>query len=142
MEKSRFELSGIGVSLYSDPAPRRLFLQPVDEHDGALLDRQIELMGAVPRPFALAAFAVADWSRDLSPWEAPAVFGSVPFGGKAEETFYFVVERLLPALRERLRLGEDTALYRVILGSIRSSGAKIVTAKPGKRLVFDAKRSN
>ena len=110
MEKSRFELSGIGVSLYSDPAPRRLFLQPVDEHDGALLDRQIELMGAVPRPFALAAFAVADWSRDLSPWEAPAVFGSVPFGGKAEETFYFVVERLLPALRERLRLGEDTAL--------------------------------
>ncbi len=40
------------------------------------------------------------------------------------------------------RLGEDTALYRVVLGSIRNAGAKIVTAKPGKRLVFDAKRSN
>ena len=110
MDKSKFELDGIVVSLYSDSAPRILFLQPVDEHDEALLDRQLELMGNAPRPFALAAFAVADWSRDLSPWEAPPVFGTEPFGGKAEGTLGFVTERLLPALRERLELREDTAL--------------------------------
>ncbi len=52
------------------------------------------------------------------------------------------IKNVMLPLLDLDRLGEDTALYRVILGSIRSSGAKIVTAKPGKRLVFDAKRSN
>ena len=52
------------------------------------------------------------------------------------------IKNVMLPLLDLDRLGEDTALYRVILGSIRSSGAKIVTAKPGKRLVFDAKRSD
>ena len=52
------------------------------------------------------------------------------------------IKNVMLPIVDQDRLGEDTALYRVILGSIRSSGAKIVTAKPGKRLVFDAKRSD
>lgn len=45
---------------------------------------------------------------------------------------------MLPIL-DTDNLGEDTALYRVILGSIRTSGAKIVTAKPGMRITKEAK---
>ena len=48
--------------------------------------------------FALAAFAVRDWNRDLSPWEAPPVFGKLPFGGMAEETLSFVLGRLFFSL--------------------------------------------
>ena len=47
-----------------------------------------------------------DWNRELSPWEAPPVFGKVPFGGGAEDTLRFV-ERLLPVLRARLAPGGD-----------------------------------
>ena len=47
-----------------------------------------------------------DWNRELSPWEAPPVFGKVPFGGGPEDTLRFV-ERLLPVLRARLAPCDD-----------------------------------
>ena len=110
MQKTTFELEGHPVAMYSDESPKLLFLQPVDGHDEALLDGEIAAMSRCARPFALAAFAVADWNRDLSPWEAPPAFGKVPFGGKAEETLGFVTACLLPALRARLALSEDAQL--------------------------------
>ena len=108
MRKQAFELDGRAVTLYAIDAPQILFIQPVDEHDTALLDAEIEAMRDCALPFALAAFAVKDWNRELSPWEAPPVFGKVPFGGMAEETLSFVLERLLPELHTRL--GADTKL--------------------------------
>ena len=44
----------------------------------------------------LLAAAVEDWNRDLSLWEAPPVFGKVPFSGGAEATR----NALLPLLPE------------------------------------------
>lgn len=108
MREQVFELDGRAVTLYAIDAPQILFIQPVDDHDTALLDAEIEAMRDCALPFALAAFAVKDWNRELSPWEAPPVFGKVPFGGMAEETLSFVLDRLLPELRTRL--GADTKL--------------------------------
>ena len=102
MRKQHFELDGRAVTLYTDDAPQILFLQPVDAHDTELLDAEIEAMRNCALPFALSAFKVRDWNRELSPWEAPPVFGKVPFGGMAEETLSFVLDRLLPELRTRL----------------------------------------
>ena len=102
MDKSIFRVEGCSVTLYSDPEPEILFLQPVDAHDAELLDRQLEAMRDGIRPFALAAFEVEDWNRDLSPWEAPPVFGSVPFRGGAENTLGFVTEQLMPSLYRHL----------------------------------------
>ena len=85
MRKQVFKLDGRAVTLYTDDSPQILFLQPVDEHDTELLDGEIEAMRDCALPFALAAFEVRDWNRELSPWEAPPVFGKVPFGGMAEE---------------------------------------------------------
>lgn len=102
MNRTNFDLDGRRVRLYADEAPRILFLQPVDAHDEALLDRQLEAMRGCALPFALAAFEVKDWNRELSPWAASPVFGKEPFGGGAEETFRFIANRLLPALRSQL----------------------------------------
>ncbi len=109
MERQDFLLDGRAVRLYADGTPELLFLQPVDAHDEALLERQLAAMDS-SRSFALAAFAVKDWNRELSPWEAPPVFGKVPFGGGAAETLRFVTQRLLPELKTRLSLPEDAPL--------------------------------
>ncbi len=108
MRKQHFELDGRAVTLYPGDSPQILLLQPVDEHDTKLLDAEIEAMRDCALPFALAAFEVRDWNRELSPWEAPPVFGKVPFGGMAEETLSFILDRLLPELRRRL--GADMKL--------------------------------
>ena len=102
MLSKTFELDGRLVRLYADEAPQILFLQPVDAHDAQLLDRQYDAMRCCALPFALAAFEVKDWNRELSPWEAPPVFGKVPFGGGAAETLAFLTGRLLPELRSQL----------------------------------------
>ena len=108
--KTSFKLDGISVTVYSAPSPQILFLQPVDEHDAELLESEIEAMRDCALPFALAAFGVKDWNRDLSPWEAPPVFGKVPFGGGTEETLRFVTDRLLPELHTRLALSDVVKL--------------------------------
>ena len=81
MQKDVFTLEGRSVTLYRHEDPRIVFLQPVDEHDEGLLDRQLALMERSLLPFALAAFSIRDWNKELSPWEAPPVFGKQPFGG-------------------------------------------------------------
>ena len=110
MQKKTIELAGRRIWLYREEAPRYLFLQPVDAHDAELLDREIEAMRGCKPPFALAAFEVADWNRDLSPWEAPPVFGKSPFGGDAEDTLAFVTDRLLPELKTNLVSDDDVKL--------------------------------
>lgn len=110
MQKEVFDQEGRRVTLYRQEGTRILFLQPVDKHDEGLLDRQLEQMEPSPLLFALAAFSILDWNKELSPWEAPPVFGKTPFGGGAGETLAFLTERLLPALRGRCNLGSETAL--------------------------------
>ncbi|MBR1704561.1 MAG: MBL fold metallo-hydrolase [Clostridia bacterium] len=61
--------------------------------------------------------------------------GSFPELAKSNVTISNV---MLPLL-DTDRLGEDTALYHVILGAVRTSGAKTVTAKPGMRIEKNAK---
>ena len=110
MQKEIFTLEERRVTLYRQADPRILFLQPVDEHGEELLDRQLALMEGSPLPFALASFSIRDWNAELSPWEAPPVFGKIPFGGGAGETLRFLTERLLPALRERCTLEKESTL--------------------------------
>ena len=117
MRKHCFELDGRAVTLYTDDAPQILFIQPVDAHDTELPDAEIEAMRDCALPFALAAFAVKDWNRELSPWAAPPVFGKLPFGGMAEETLSFILDRLLPSVR--VQLGAD---MKVCIGGYSLAG--------------------
>ena len=108
MEKQIFSCGGRRVALYGKPSPL-LLLQPADEREADALEKQLAHMES-SRPFALAAFSVRDWNRELSPWAAEPVFGRTPFGGEAEETLGFLTGELLPALREATYLPQGTAL--------------------------------
>ena len=85
--------------IYQDGEADALLIQAIDRRDLDVLDREVEIIKELAHtPFTLVAFLVEDWNRELSPWEAPAVFGSVAFGAGAAETLAFIRETLLPAL--------------------------------------------
>lgn len=94
--------------------PEFLLIQPVDESDAAGLAQQIEaIRERTDAPFALLAFAIENWNAELSPWQAPPVFGKNGFDSDAPKTLAFINERLLPAARKRYELDEK---IQVILG--------------------------
>jgi hypothetical protein len=85
------------IAEFGNMSAPAVLLQPVDEHDLSFIEDEITLIReSTSAEFRLAAFRVADWNRDLSPWAAPAVFGREGFSGHAEET-----------LQEILRFCED-----------------------------------
>ena len=72
---------------YGSPDARAVLIQPVDEHDLAFIESEVSLIREkAPADFRLVAIKVGDWNRDLSPWEAPAVFGREDFGDGAADT--------------------------------------------------------
>ena len=72
---------------YGSPDARAVLIQPVDEHDLAFIESEVSLIREkAPADFRLIAVKVGDWNRDLSPWEAPAVFGREDFGDGAADT--------------------------------------------------------
>lgn len=100
--KEYFQVCGISCALYGSENPEYLLIQPVDERDLGNMDDQVKLIESmVQEPFALVAFAVEDWNRELSPWKAPAVFGNEDFWDGAEETLSFIENNLLPFISER-----------------------------------------
>lgn len=75
-------------------------IQPVDGHDSELLDKQVaEIKRITDKPFILAAFLIGEWNKELSPWEAPAVFGKENFGSGAHETLSYITESMVPYIK-------------------------------------------
>lgn len=103
-ESEQLNIGGRKVYLYKKLSgnnyPDRLLIQPVDDHDLEVLSSEvlhiIEL--ADDADFTLAAFKVNDWNKELSPWQAPPVFGSEGFGGGAPDTLSYILEDLVPEL--------------------------------------------
>ena len=72
---------------HGDPASVRILIQPVDDHDLAGIENEAKTIAELAGgDFRLIAVKIEDWNRDLSPWEAPPVFGKEAFGGGAAET--------------------------------------------------------
>ena len=93
-------IGGHECLIYDRGSSDTLLIQSVDDHDIEVLDSEVDeitrLTGGAG--FTLAAFRVNDWNSDLSPWEAPPVFGNEGFAGRAEETLHYVTDELIPAL--------------------------------------------
>ncbi|MBR0132105.1 MAG: esterase [Lachnospiraceae bacterium] len=68
---------------YGNVASTNVLIQPVDDHDMAVIENELAAIKAVTEDFCLIAVKVDNWNKDLSPWEAPAVFGNDAFGGGA-----------------------------------------------------------
>ncbi|MBQ6388454.1 MAG: esterase [Mogibacterium sp.] len=117
MTYSKTNISGHECYIYDCGSSDLLIIQPVDDHDLEGLDSEVaeivRLTDGVG--FTLAAFKVGDWNADLSPWEAPAVFGDEGFAGGAEETLRYVTDELVPALTG----GRDV---RVLIGGYSLAG--------------------
>jgi len=70
-----------------------VLIQPVDEHEFDGLRKQVSaIRERTDVEFCLVAARIDDWNRELSPWEAPAVFGREDFGGGAAETLAAIRE--------------------------------------------------
>ena len=80
--------------LYGNENAKNVLIQPADGHDLAFIEDEVKaIRGQTGEDFCLAAVQAENWNRDLSPWEAPAVFGNGDFGGKAAETLGKILER-------------------------------------------------
>lgn len=91
-----------------------LLIQLIDEHDAATLENEYQaIRKSVSVPFSLVAVKVRNWNDELSPWEAPAVFGKEAFGGGAPATFKELTDELLPALQKDYDFGETV---KIIIG--------------------------
>lgn len=86
--------------IYPSENASNCLIQTVDEHDLELLDKEVEAIRQLTdMPFILVAFQVENWNRELSPWEAPAVFGKDNFGSGAKSTLSYITENLIPYIK-------------------------------------------
>lgn len=108
MKRETYEIGGRRCDAVSSGEARFLLLQPVDEHDLDGLEREAALIAETNIPFALAAFKVEDWNRELSPWDAPSAFGH-----DAPRTLDFTERVMLPEVITRCRLSQTIP---VVLG--------------------------
>ena len=77
---------------YGNPDSSTVLLQMVDDHDLAVIENEVAAVRKTADDFRLLAVKVKNWNLDLSPWNAPAVFGKEGFGGGAAETLDAVLD--------------------------------------------------
>ena len=51
------------------------------------------------KSFLFVAFWIEDWNKELSPWEAPAVFGKENFGSGANKTLSYITKSIIPFIK-------------------------------------------
>ena len=73
---------------FGDPDAKDILIQITGEQETDFLQKEFDQIRALSgrKDLALIAIPVSDWNTDLSPWEAPAVFGNEAFGGGAQKT--------------------------------------------------------
>ena len=72
---------------YGNPDAPVVLIQPVDAYDLAGMEREVrEIRRLSAQEFLLIAVSIENWNQDLSPWEAPPVFGKSGFGDGAKKT--------------------------------------------------------
>lgn len=106
MFQESFPLTDKTCFLYGNPQPSHLLIQPVGAQDlsGGLEKEVACLKKMAGEDFLLAAFDIRNWNQELSPWEAPPVWGTEAFGNGAAETLDFILRDLLPELKRRFSL--------------------------------------
>ena len=64
-----------------------VLIQPVDDHDLDVIENEVRIIRKLTGDnFRLLTVKVERWNDDLSPWQAPPVFGDEGFGGDAADT--------------------------------------------------------
>ena len=114
-------VDGRNCKIYQSEGANCLLIQPIDEHDFAVLEKEVNAIRSLTRiPFTLVTFKIKDWQSDLTPWSAPAVFGKVPFGDGAVATLSFITDKLIPQLIQIGLYNKKT--MRCLLGGYSLAG--------------------
>ena len=106
--------------IYGADCAEYLLLQMTDEHELQRMDNEVAAIAqGAAHPFLFATVPVKNWNDELSPWEAPAVWGKESFGGDAADTLHFLIERGIPTLKQQFHLPEN---IKIILGGYSLAG--------------------
>ena len=105
--------------VYGKSDAEYLVLQMTDEHELQSMDSEVSAIAQSRHKFLFAAIPVTNWNDDLSPWEAPAVWGKQSFGGNATDTLRFLTQQIIPALKQQLNLPQN---IKIILGGYSLAG--------------------
>lgn len=82
-----------------------VLVQPVGDHDLPEIEKEIaEIQRLTNIDFRFVAVKVENWNHDLTPWHAPAAFGSQNFGDGAAETLKEIM-RLCADKNKRYYIG-------------------------------------
>jgi hypothetical protein len=71
---------------YGNPISSIVLIQMVDDHDLNVIESEVKAINNHIDDFKLIAVKTDNWNTDLSPWNAPAVFGRESFGDGAANT--------------------------------------------------------
>ena len=83
---------------YGESEADTVLIQMVDDHDMEVIESEVSHIRELTagQAFCLRALKVNDWNKDLSPWKAPAVFGSENFGDGAGATLSYIIKEIVP----------------------------------------------
>ena len=120
MTAKQVQIGDRSCRIYGTDCAEYLLLQMADEHELKSMDNEIAATAqGTAHPFLFAAVPVESWNDELSPWEAPAVWGKESFGGDAADTLHFLTEQVIPTLKQRFALPENV---KIILGGYSLAG--------------------
>lgn len=103
MNKTELSIGNKVCTIYSDDKPEFMLIQPTDQRELESLDKEIAHIKTLANSsFVLTAFEITDWNSELSPWNAPPVFGDYPFGNDAGETLDYIENSLVHELKDKL----------------------------------------
>ena len=106
--------------IYGEAHAECLLLQMTGEHELQNMDSEVSAIAqSSAHSFLFAAVPIKSWNDELSPWEAPAVWGKESFGGNAAGTLHFLTEQVIPTLKQQFALPENV---RIILGGYSLAG--------------------
>lgn len=98
--KSITIIAGKVCTTHLEPNARFTLLQPVDSHDLEELQHQIAYLETnTSVHFNHIAIHIDKWNAELTPWESDPIFGKIPFGKGAHETFTYIKDSLLKNLQ-------------------------------------------
>ena len=119
--------------IYGKAHAEYLLLQMTGEHELQSMDSEVAAIAQSAHHFLFAAVPVANWNDELSPWEAPAVWGKQGFGGNAAETLCFLTEQVIPTLKQQFHLSENV---KIILGGYSLAGLFALWASTQTKLFY------
>ena len=120
MTAKQVQIGNRPCRIYGEPHAEYLLLQMTGEHELQSMESEVAAIAqGSAHSFLFAAVPVKSWNDELSPWEAPAVWGKECFDGNAADTICFLTEQVIPALKKQFALPENV---RIILGGYSLAG--------------------